>query len=232
MTSFWREGHYRTTIYGTHWVEGHFVDRNDWSGATSLYSDLLTQHRATGSFTSNHVNPNAECPVCGALVFFYQNELGSRVYFDELGPPWPKHPCTENFPMLDPAGTASIQHFTPVWRNEHEVADIALYRTHAGQNPSLDFRTDYSQAPWPRVRVAKRLKFSRGVLLAVVIEKEGVVSEAFLKIKRLPRSVVAGTIAFLNGKTLAFFDLANMSVAEAKVQRVKKLAEVVRLLME
>jgi hypothetical protein len=165
-------------------------------------------------------------------VFLYQNELGSRVYFDELGPPWPKHPCTENFPALHPAGAASIQHFAPVWRNEHEVADIALYRTYAGQNPSLDFRTDYSQAPWPRVRVAKRLKFSRGVLLAVVIEREGLVSEAFLKIKRLPRSVVAGTIAFLNGKTLAFFDLATMSVAEAKVQRVKKLAEVVRLLMD
>jgi hypothetical protein len=232
MTRHWREGHHRTTIYGTYWVEGHFVYRGDWGGATNIYSELLAQHRATESFTSNHVNPNAECPVCGALVFFYQNEFGSRVYFDELGPPWPKHPCTENFPARDPAGPVSIQHLSPVWRNKHEVAEIALYRTYAGQNPSLEFSTDYSQAPWPRVRVAKRLKFSGGVLLAVVIEKEGVVSEAFLKIKRLPRSVVAGTIAFLNGKNFAFFDLATMSVAEAKVQRVKNLSEVVRLLMD
>jgi hypothetical protein len=29
-------------------------------------------------------------------VFFYQNSFGSRVFFDELGPPWPKHPCTDN----------------------------------------------------------------------------------------------------------------------------------------
>lgn len=40
--------------------------------------------------------PNAKCPVCGDSVYFYWNYLGSRVYFDDLGPPWPKHPCTDN----------------------------------------------------------------------------------------------------------------------------------------
>lgn len=41
------------------------------------------------------VKPNAKCPVCGDRVYYYQNAAGSRVYFDELGPPWPKHPCTD-----------------------------------------------------------------------------------------------------------------------------------------
>lgn len=40
--------------------------------------------------------PNAKCPVCGDQVFFYWNDKGSRVFFDDLGPPWPKHPCTDN----------------------------------------------------------------------------------------------------------------------------------------
>lgn len=40
--------------------------------------------------------PNASCPICGASVFFYQSAHGGRVFFDELGPPWPKHPCTDN----------------------------------------------------------------------------------------------------------------------------------------
>src|SRR6266542_5861006 len=44
----------------------------------------------------SYVNPNAHCPVCGEQVFFYQSEYGGRVFFDELGPPWPKHPCTYN----------------------------------------------------------------------------------------------------------------------------------------
>ena len=44
----------------------------------------------------SYVIPNAECPVCGDLVFFYQSPDGGRVFFDELGPPWPKHPCTDH----------------------------------------------------------------------------------------------------------------------------------------
>jgi DNA-directed RNA polymerase subunit RPC12/RpoP len=39
--------------------------------------------------------PNTSCPVCGAKVFYYENEHGSKVFFDKLGPPWPKHPCTD-----------------------------------------------------------------------------------------------------------------------------------------
>lgn len=40
--------------------------------------------------------PNARCPVCKKDVYFVQTEYGGRVYFDELGPPWPKHPCTDS----------------------------------------------------------------------------------------------------------------------------------------
>jgi hypothetical protein len=29
-------------------------------------------------------------------VFFYQSPFGGRVFFDDLGWPWPKHPCTDN----------------------------------------------------------------------------------------------------------------------------------------
>lgn len=45
---------------------------------------------------SSYVVPNACCPVCGAFVYFYQSANGGRVFFDELGPPWPKHPCTDS----------------------------------------------------------------------------------------------------------------------------------------
>ncbi|MEZ8042420.1 MULTISPECIES: hypothetical protein [Vibrio] len=37
--------------------------------------------------------PNAKCPNCGDNVFYYEHPNGAKVYFDELGPPWPKHPC-------------------------------------------------------------------------------------------------------------------------------------------
>lgn len=47
------------------------------------------------SETRGYTNPNARCPVCQADVFFYQSPDGGRVFFDELGPPWPRHPCTD-----------------------------------------------------------------------------------------------------------------------------------------
>ena len=54
----------------------------------------------------SYVNPNARCPVCGADVFFYQSPYGGRVFFNELGPPWPKHPCTDNPVMRQHFSTA------------------------------------------------------------------------------------------------------------------------------
>ena len=41
-------------------------------------------------------DPNASCPVCGQKVFFFESPEGGRVFFDDLGDPWPKHPCTDS----------------------------------------------------------------------------------------------------------------------------------------
>lgn len=47
------------------------------------------------SHASSHTTPNARCPMCQNKVFFYRSPNGGAVFFDELGPPWPKHPCTD-----------------------------------------------------------------------------------------------------------------------------------------
>lgn len=44
----------------------------------------------------SYLNPNAHCPVCGETVYFYQSPYGGRVFFDDVGWPWPKHGCTDN----------------------------------------------------------------------------------------------------------------------------------------
>ena len=58
--------------------------------------DLRTPAGRARVYTDSHVDPNARCPVCDAHVFFYQSPYGGRVYFDALGWPWPKHPCTDS----------------------------------------------------------------------------------------------------------------------------------------
>ena len=35
------------------------------------------------------------CRFCRNEVFYYENEEGSKVFFDDLGPPWPVHQCDE-----------------------------------------------------------------------------------------------------------------------------------------
>ena len=35
------------------------------------------------------------CRYCGRDVFYHENEYGSRVFFEALGEPWPKHRCRE-----------------------------------------------------------------------------------------------------------------------------------------
>lgn len=37
----------------------------------------------------------AKCPECRQMVFFVEHNGGS-VWFDELGPPWPKHGCFDS----------------------------------------------------------------------------------------------------------------------------------------
>lgn len=43
-----------------------------------------------------YINTNAVCPVCNKRVAYYQNEFGSRVYFNDVGWPWEKHSCTSS----------------------------------------------------------------------------------------------------------------------------------------
>lgn len=62
---------------------------NSPASASPIYD---ARHPLRGSW----VEPNASCPVCGCAVYFYKSPYGGSVYFDELGPPWPKHVCTDH----------------------------------------------------------------------------------------------------------------------------------------
>lgn len=74
------------------------IPRQKASKLPKFESSGLSQdyYKSVEAFT----NPNAQCPVCGALVFYYEHVNGSKVYFEELGPPWTKHPCTDNTQYL------------------------------------------------------------------------------------------------------------------------------------
>ena len=70
-----------------------------WSSASGHFLDHCQSRGWLGDgngSVASYTIPNVHCPVCGARVFFYRSPYDGRVFFDHLGPPWPKHPCTDN----------------------------------------------------------------------------------------------------------------------------------------
>lgn len=102
MSSFHRSGHHRISIKGNmHWVEDHEVTRSSYLEYGNLTSrkkkvDETIHFPVNPRKIESYTRPNAKCPVCKELVHFYQSPDGGRVFFDALGPPWPKHPCTDD----------------------------------------------------------------------------------------------------------------------------------------
>jgi hypothetical protein len=104
MTIFRRSGHWRTNNNGnTFWISDHNVSREDWDrNYTGRSLEIINNVQFGVAIKNNRleyasfVNPNAKCPICGEPVFYYESPYGGKVYFDSLGPPWPKHPCFDS----------------------------------------------------------------------------------------------------------------------------------------
>jgi hypothetical protein len=105
-------------------------------------AEALLQRNLVNSISGCYLNPNARCPVCAAPVFFYANKFGSKVYFDDLGPPWPKHPCTDT-----PAykGRSADKPNPIVERPRGAATELVNAATLAGRRPE--------QSRWKLMRV-------------------------------------------------------------------------------
>lgn len=84
-----------------------------WGGIFYETTRFLTQ--ADWTQAKSHTNPNAKCPVCSQPVFFYRSSDGGAVFFDQLGPPWSKHPCTDNSQDAPKQGAETLQRACEGW---------------------------------------------------------------------------------------------------------------------
>jgi len=83
-----------TCGWGGVWY-GSNSDAGSWLFNKEPRPRKLGRQRGTHENPSGGLTvPNSKCPVCGDDVFYYESPYGGRVFFDDLGPPWPKHPCT------------------------------------------------------------------------------------------------------------------------------------------
>lgn len=104
MARYRRRAHYRRSRLGRrHHVRAHVVNRGASHGPVSRSQRGVNAHpRQTpppaprlATVAPMPTEPNAKCPVCGAPVYFWKSRTGSKVWFDALGQPWPKHPCLD-----------------------------------------------------------------------------------------------------------------------------------------
>lgn len=63
---------------------------------------------AHGSWCNARAWPT-RCRYCGNDVFFFTCDHGCKVFFNELGPPWPLHACTEYLATV--VGRAQLERF-------------------------------------------------------------------------------------------------------------------------
>lgn len=144
---------------------------------SSVAAPARTRAASDGRWRSvgNH-GPNAECPVCGQPVYFVQPENGGRIFFDELGPPWPKHPCTDNghSPVFAPAGYVSHHVGSGVLSEWHLVsspkvgneAGVLTLEGHCpGLNEYLMFRAPAGPTPAPLPPVLAKRDGNTGAYL-------------------------------------------------------------------
>lgn len=230
MTKFWRDGFWRTSANGIeHWVSGHWVEREDWSrtgypeGSRESVHGILHSLRATGSATACYVNPNANCPVCGAEVFFYQNENGSRVYFDELGPPWPKHPCMDQqSPRAALAVARSNSHDSvfPHARSDGIVRIISGQNATHGIDPDYGFSLKYGAGRWSAYKIARRLRIRGGTALVLLNVERKKPKRRYVFRPRLPQALQDGRLVFEHRNWIAYFDDVQMTPCEIEFQRL------------
>jgi hypothetical protein len=141
----------------------HWVERETQSGQRFVFGWVEYP---------SYVNPNAHCPVCGAEVYFYQSPYGGRVFFDELGPPWPKHPCTSSddssvrrtvrdfeFEQLFPASDQQIETNTQLENSEPRV-DLSV-----GQfKPNREI-PEWRKAGWSPLLLLKANATGSGIVI-------------------------------------------------------------------
>jgi hypothetical protein len=213
MTRFWRDSYLRTNAYGTtSWVQGHWVERDDWyrSGRSDYrqhFLQLFSNLSVTAASASKYVVPNARCPVCGRLVFFYQNAFGSKVYFDELGPPWQKHPCTATSaePVRSDA-TGLLEVIEPTVRSLAEIRQVSTAIGIAGWIIAHSTK----RRPDTAVRLVGKFKASDAWLLVLQsCDSNNDSQRWFCECARVPSVFDSDHILWLNRrkKTLVAFDV-------------------------
>lgn len=153
-------------------------------------------------YSSRWKKPNAQCPVCGAAVYFWSNADGSRVYFDEMGPPWPKHPCTDARLKGSTGGIGS-----PAGYKMESVPGLTAN--------AFDFRQRFAARPAQAYEIED--VFWKGYASWLHVRRVGWWRRTAVLVVPCPVPLVPGNLIFISGGRLSFLDPGTLQVLDFPV---------------
>ena len=171
---------------------------------------------ANRSYSACFVVPNATCRYCGASVYYYENEHGSKVFFDELGWPWPKHSCAGN-PHTSGFDTPSK---VPRVRSMESVLEIAKAARQIDFDPVSKFRFAFGDTPWDLLNVIEVSRrgfenFIRAQSISPPLSE--LVFVAFVSAKITP---VVGEFFGFNGEEVSLLDRGTLQPKRLKARSI------------
>jgi hypothetical protein len=235
LGTYRRSGHWRRGRNGgMHWVSEHSVTRGSssyrpsssfsWSSVTwsppsrpSPSPPPAPVRYVVLPYSSRWQKPNAQCPVCGSAVYFWSNPDGSRVYFDEMGPPWPKHPCTDARLDGSTGGVGS--------RPAYKMRSMPGQTAHA-----FDFRQRFDAAPAQAYEIEDVLW--NGYASWLHVRRVGwwrrtAVFVVPCPVPRVPGHLIfvsGGRLSFLHPETLQVLDFPVVTGRQAEQQHEERLS--------
>jgi hypothetical protein len=174
----------------------------------------VAQSGANRSYAACFVIPNAKCRCCGASVFYYENEHGSKVFFDELGWPWPKHSCPGN-PYTSGFDASSK---VPRTRTLESVLQIAKAARQIDFDPASKFRFAFGDSPWDLLSVIEVIRcgfenFIKARSISPYLDEA--VFVAFVSAKLLP---AIGDYFGFNGHEISPLDTVSLEPKRLKAR--------------
>lgn len=232
MSTHRRQGHFRRGPNGQQvWVQPHDVTRS--GGSTNSYTPsprptirignaaVPSVPRVSRPKSTLWVEPNARCPVCGAAVYFYKNEAGSRVYFDEVGPPWPKHPCIDIPFYTRPSAEFEGQLVAPSPR----LPSTRGSKTTLSRRQRSDERDQSSSSRAFQAFTVQGTEARKDKTLIQLAPVSGHGPGRTLHVNG-SRTVPEGQLVFLSGLSISYFDVARMSVTQFPVGAIAESTSV------
>lgn len=155
-------------------------------------------------------------------MYFYKNEAGSRVYFDEIGPPWPKHPCIDIPFYTRPSAEFQGPPVVPSLR----LPSARGSKTAGSRRQSFDAGAQSSSSRAFQAFTVQGTEARKDKTLVQLTPASGHGSGRTFYVDGSRTVPEFGQLVFVSGLSICYFDVARMSITQFSVGAIAESTSV------